>query len=104
MHGDKLILSNKGGDTTYGRGPSPILADGRMLELPIPKPRDGVSAATSGELSHDEGTYFEVLLSLGYRFNPRSSADLDTELIATSRPRDDDGTCGRVCVCIAGSD
>ena len=32
----KFILSRKGYDSQYGGEPSPVLADGTMLSLPIP--------------------------------------------------------------------
>ena len=32
----KLILSRKGFDSSYGKVPSPIFPDDRMLSLPIP--------------------------------------------------------------------
>lgn len=36
----KLIISRKGFDSGYGRMPSPILPDGRLLPLPIPAQHD----------------------------------------------------------------
>lgn len=32
----KLVLSRKGFDSTYGRSPSPIMEDGKIISLPIP--------------------------------------------------------------------
>lgn len=45
----RLVLSRKGFDSGYGRMPSPILPDGRMLPLPIPAEHDSFRFA---DLSH----------------------------------------------------
>jgi len=88
MSDTKLILSKKGFDSTYGGGPSPILADGRMIPLPIPEPRPGVCAATYGSLRHNGGTYADLLARLGYRVDPQAPAHLDPDLDPGVRPRD----------------
>jgi hypothetical protein len=36
----RIIFSRKGFDSQYGKVPSPILPDGRMVPLPIPSPAD----------------------------------------------------------------
>jgi hypothetical protein len=86
----RLSLSKKGFDSTNGRGPSPILADGRMVPLPIPEPRPGVRAATYGGLAHDDGTYAELLARLGYRIAPGTAAHLDPDIVREARARDRD--------------
>lgn len=43
----RIVISRKGFDSSYGRHPSPILPDGRMVALPIPARHDSV---TLGEL------------------------------------------------------
>jgi hypothetical protein len=83
----KLVLSKKGFDSTNGGGPSPILADDRMVSLPIPEPREGVWAATYRSLTHDHGTYGDLLSRLGYSIGGGSAAHLDPDLIHDVRPR-----------------
>lgn len=88
MNLPKLILSKKGFDSDNGRGPSPILTDGRMMPLPIPEPREGACAATYGTLMHDGGSYWDLLTRLGYRIDPNSAAHLDPDIIREARGRD----------------
>lgn len=87
MNSHRLILSKKGFDSTYGHGPSPILADGRMVLLPIPEPRAGVCAATYGELRHDGASYADLLRRLGYKCVGSEPAHLDPDLVASARER-----------------
>ena len=82
-----MSLSKKGFDTESGRGPSPILRDGRMVPLPIPEPRNGVCAATYGTIFHDGSSYVDFLLRLGYCMSAQQPAHLDPDLIKESRPR-----------------
>jgi len=56
----RIVLSRKGFDSSYGRMPSPILPDGRLLPLPIPTGHDrftmadlDVSQIDLGGLLHD---------------------------------------------------
>lgn len=83
-----LSLSKKGFDSENGRGPSPILADRKMIPLPIPEPRDGVRAASYGNIDHDGRSYSAFLNELGYRFGPDHAAHLDPDLIANTRQRE----------------
>ena len=82
-----LSLSKKGFDTENGRGASPILQDERMVPLPIPEPREGVRAATYGEMRHDNRSYVELLTELGYRVHEDEPAHLDPDLIGEVRDR-----------------
>jgi len=91
----KLILSRKGFDSTAGGGPSPILADGRMVSLPIPEPTAGVRAATYDRLAFDDCTFAELLAKLGYRVAANAAAHLDPDLIEEVRARD---PCWRACL------
>ena len=83
----RLSLSKKGFDTENGRGPCPILEDGRMLPLPIPEPRDNVRVATYGSIFHEGRPYVELLRDLGYLVGPNDPAHLDPDLIPEARPR-----------------
>jgi hypothetical protein len=84
----RLSISKKGFDSSNGRGPSPILDDGRMLSLPIPEPRIGVSAATFGELQIDNESYASLLNRLGYdSFESTTPAHLDPDLLRAARKR-----------------
>jgi hypothetical protein len=83
----KLILSKKGFDSAYGKGPSPILRDGRMIPFPIPEPRSGVSAATYGSICHDGQSYVDLLSRFGYTVSANAPAHLDPDLISESRTR-----------------
>ena len=84
-----LILSRKGFDGTAGGGASPILADGRMLSLPIPEPIAPEDGPTFGSLHDVDGTDYLALLGwLGYdAYDERSVAHLDPDLVPTIRPR-----------------
>ena len=95
---NKLSLSKKGFDTENGRGPSPILEDGRMVSLPIPEPRAGVCAATYASLNHDDGTYADLIKSLGYGVSASAAAHLDPDLTSEVRNRKKDwrGMLGQV--------
>src|SRR5262249_20168082 len=42
LRGLKIILSRKGSDASAGGGPSPILADGGIVSLPIPDRRSRI--------------------------------------------------------------
>jgi hypothetical protein len=54
----RLVLSRKGFDGGYGRMPSPILPDGRLVPLPIPSKND----AFRMEHLHDRSGDLEALL------------------------------------------
>lgn len=85
----KLVLSRKGFDSTAGGGASPVLADGRMVSLPIPEPIDPPHGVRYAELSDADGTnYLDLLGRLGYdRYDATSTAHLDPDLVPSVRPR-----------------
>ena len=60
--GMKVILSRKGFDSEYGRVPSPVLPDGRMISLPIPD-RDAPTAYEA--IRRDELTMADLVVDLG---------------------------------------
>jgi len=59
----KIVLSRKGFDSTYGRVPSPILPNGRMLSLPIPGTEEAAKI-TYDELSVGDYTLGRVVRDL----------------------------------------
>ena len=60
----KIILSRKGFDSQSGGMPSPIMADGTLLSLPIP---DDNGNATYHDLSYEGKTYYEIIQELSPR-------------------------------------
>lgn len=60
--GMKVILSRKGFDSEYGRVPSPILPDGRMISLPIP---DKHSPTPYSIIRRDELAMADLVVDLG---------------------------------------
>ena len=84
----KVILSRKGFDSGYGRVPSPILPDGRMISLPIP---DKDAPATYGSIQRDGiniGAMVTDLTPTAKKIPPTHFAHLDPDLDsqAVSRP------------------
>ncbi len=60
--GMRVILSRKGFDSEYGRVPSPVLPDGRMISLPIPD-KDAPTAYEA--IRRDELTMADLVVDLG---------------------------------------
>lgn len=86
----KVILSRKGFDSQYGRVPSPILPDGRMISLPIPDK----AAPTRYEAVHRDGINLgSLVINLGGKRKPSKPiatsdfAHLDPDLDAGAIPR-----------------
>lgn len=81
----KLILSRKGFDSTAGRVPSPIFPDGRMVSLPIPDKRSGV---TYGEIHYEGGSIGPLVEELtGGRIPSKYRAHIDPDIVRGSLPR-----------------
>jgi Nucleotide modification associated domain 3 len=91
----KLVLSRKGFDSSWGGSPSPIFPDGRMISLPIPQQRSGV---TYGNLQLNGGlSYLDVMRQLGIRrlrrrskslaLDEQTEVHLDPDLVCDVRPR-----------------
>jgi hypothetical protein len=82
----RVIFSRKGFDSGYGKVPSPILPDGRMISLPIP---DRDAPATYGAIQHDGINLGDLVDDLTRGEIPREyRAHLDPDLDpkAVSRP------------------
>jgi len=75
----KVILSRKGFDSSYGGYPSPILPNGRLVSLPIP--RDGDAVRYSELKLGEDRTYCSLIRELGIeRVTVRdSSIEVDAE-------------------------
>lgn len=83
----KVILSRKGFDSQYGRQPSPILPDGRMISLPIP---DKASPLTYGEIQRDGITIGDIARDLTRGKTPhhhKAHLDPDLEHGSVNRPQ-----------------
>jgi hypothetical protein len=95
----RLVLSRKGWDSGFGGRPSPVLADGTMISLPIPYED---SDLTYSQCRAPNGqTYLEVLTRLGIDHVRRpvgggrttriavaeAAVHLDPDLYADARPR-----------------
>jgi len=83
----KVILSRKGFDSGYGKVPSPILPDGRMISLPIP---DKDAPATYGSIQRDGigiGDIVADLTPATKKIPPTHFAHLDPDLDRQAVPR-----------------
>lgn len=90
--GMKVILSRKGFDSEYGRVPSPILPDGRMVSLPIP---DKHAPASFDSIRRDGLAIADLVVDLGAKrgkpAKPMARTDLahldpDLDQAAVTRP------------------
>ena len=82
----KVILSRKGFDSQYGRVPSPVLPDGRMISLSIP---DKDAPVTYGVIQRDElsiGRLVEDLTKGKIPPHYRAHLDPDLDRHAVHRP------------------
>jgi Nucleotide modification associated domain 3 len=86
----KIILSRKGFDSGYGKVPSPILPDGRMISLPIP---DKDAPTTYNSIKRDEINIGDMVADLTSRrkkpISPHYFAHLDPDLDQHAVPRPD---------------
>ncbi len=57
----KIIFSRKGFDSKFGKQPSPVLPDGTLLSLPIPRKND---ITTFNEIFYNGKSYFETIKEL----------------------------------------
>lgn len=74
----KICLSRKGFDSQYGKMPSPILPDGRLVPLPIPSDHD---ACTMEDLFLADVELAPLLADLsGGRLSLQSTVHLDPDL------------------------
>src|SRR5947207_4995331 len=74
----KLILSRKGFDSGYGRMPSPILPDGRLVSLPIPSKSDRFTLADINVSNLDLDQLLSDLSQGAH--SPRTIIHLDPDL------------------------
>lgn len=82
----KLILSRKGFDSSFGGVASPILPDGALVSLPIPKESDQLAYA---EIATPEGSLGSVVESLTRgKIRAGHHAHLDPDLRRESLPRE----------------
>ena len=83
----RVILSRKGFDSQYGRVPSPILPDGRMISLPIPLKE---APTTFGAINRDGINLGSLTSDLtNGRITPHWRAHLDPDLDPGAVPRPD---------------
>jgi hypothetical protein len=74
----KIIFSRKGFDSSFGKVPSPIFPDGKMLSLPIP---DRNSKIQYQDIRWNEYNLGEIVSSLtNGRIKPRHFAHLDPDI------------------------
>jgi hypothetical protein len=82
----KVIISRKGFDSGYGKVPSPLLPDGRMISLPIP---DKDAPITYGAIQRDEIAMGQLVADLTRGKIPpayRAHLDPDLDRYAVARP------------------
>jgi hypothetical protein len=81
----RVILSRKGFDSGYGRVPSPILPDGRMISLPIP---DKDAPVAYGAIQRDGINLGDLVADLtGGEASRKYRAHLDPDLDPHAIPR-----------------
>ena len=81
----RVIFSRKGFDSTYGKVPSPVLPDGRMISLPIP---DKNALTPYGAVQRDGLNIGDIVCDLTRGKMPRSyRAHLDPDLLPDAVPR-----------------
>jgi hypothetical protein len=81
----KIILSRKGFDSSYGKNPSPIFPDGRMLSLPIPSQDAPIQYQ---DIRWQEYNLGELVETLTNRCIPATyNAHLDPDIQPDSLPR-----------------
>jgi len=92
----KIILSRKGFDSSFGGYPSPILPDGKMVSLPIPRKDD---LRYSDLLVEDGLTYYDVMRQLKpnikidgiwHRIEKETKCHLDPDIYRNVIPRKSD--------------
>ena len=81
----KVILSRKGFDSGAGGMPSPILPDGTLLSMPIPRE----DAYTFDQLFYRDKSYKEILKELNQSFSG-TTCHLDPDIRMGCCPRADD--------------
>jgi Nucleotide modification associated domain 3 len=81
----RVIFSRKGFDSAYGKVPSPILPDGRMISLPIP---DKDAPTTYGAIQREGINFGDLVSDLTRGKTPhKHRAHLDPDLVAEAMPR-----------------
>jgi hypothetical protein len=95
-----IILSRKGWDNTYGRSPSMILRDGRMISFPIPETNHDQRGLAIEQIRYDQISFpgvrnmGSVVEQVTRRRNPVNRiargrfAHLDPDIRADAMPRD----------------
>jgi hypothetical protein len=80
----KIILSRKGFDDQYGKHPSIILPNGRMISFPIPveKPETGVPLT---EIFYEGYSLVELFASLGIKTDVNAQYHLDPDINKISK-------------------
>ncbi len=75
----KIIFSRKGFDSACGGQPSPVLPDGTLLSLPIPRENDII---TFGDLFWQKQSYFDIIQELksSTKINKHQSCHLDPDI------------------------
>jgi Nucleotide modification associated domain 3 len=83
----KVILSRKGFDSASGGMPSPILPDGTLISLPIPRDRPGSGTAYGSIRAVTGGSLAQIMNQLRVPVPP-DGAHLDPDLVHAAVPRD----------------
>lgn len=94
----KVIFSRKGFDSSYGKGCSPILPNGKSFSIPIPSLNPDIGIPYS-EIRTDYGNLEKVMHSLGLKVPESGKAHYDPDIIPSSFPRRENwhgifGQCG----------
>ena len=83
----KVILSRKGFDSTFGKGASPILPDGRLLSIPIPEIEKNYGIGYDKLKFTGNKTYLDLMKELNLRIPQSKKCHLDPDLISSVKKR-----------------
>lgn len=83
----KVILSRKGFDSSFGKGASPILPDGRLLSIPIPETEKNYGIEYDKLKFTGNKTYLDLMKELNLRIPQSRKCHLDPDLINNVKKR-----------------
>lgn len=83
----KIILSRKGFDSSYGKGFSPILPNGKIFPIPIPSLNQEIGIPYN-EIYTEYGNLEEIIGSLGLRLPESRTAHLDPDIVYSCLERE----------------
>jgi hypothetical protein len=83
----KVILSRKGFDSSFGKGASPILPDGRLLSIPIPEIEKNFGMEYVKLKFTGNKTYLDLMKELNLKIPQSKKCHLDPDLVKNVKKR-----------------